>query len=228
MEIKVLGPGCAKCKSTYNVIEKVLKENNIDAKLTKVDDIMEMMNYNIMTTPAVVIDEVVKMKGQVPTESDVKKIQEEIDHRKLVVRKEAIEAVKEARAQGDLSENFEYYAAKKDKNRNESRIRYLENMLKHAKIVSEESRPDEVGMNDTVTLYFEDDDEEEVYRLVTSIRGNSLENRISIESPLGKAIEGHHVGDQVEVKVNDKSSYVVEIRKIEKTGEENSDRIRSY
>ena len=159
------------------------------------------------------------------TESDVKKIQEEIDHRKLVVRKEAIEAVKEARAQGDLSENFEYYAAKK---RNESRIRYLENMLKHAKIVSEESRPDEVGMNDTVTLYFEDDDEEEVYRLVTSIRGNSLENRISIESPLGKAIEGHHVGDQVEVKVNDKSSYVVEIRKIEKTGEEDSDRIRSY
>ena len=74
MGIKVLGPGCAKCKSTYNVIEKVLKENNIDAKLTKVDDIMEMMNYNIMTTPAVVIDEVVKMKGQVPTESDVKKL----------------------------------------------------------------------------------------------------------------------------------------------------------
>ena len=73
MEIKVLGPGCSKCKSTYNIIEKVLKENNIHAKLTKVDDIMEMMNYNIMTTPAVVIDEVVKMKGQVPTESDVKK-----------------------------------------------------------------------------------------------------------------------------------------------------------
>ena len=74
MEIKVLGAGCAKCKSTYNVIEKVLKENHIDAKLTKVDDIMEMMNYNIMTTPAVVIDEVVKMKGQVPTESEVKKL----------------------------------------------------------------------------------------------------------------------------------------------------------
>ncbi|MBM6656759.1 thioredoxin family protein [Phocaeicola fibrisolvens] len=74
MEIKVLGPGCAKCKATYNVIEKVLKENHIDAKLTKVDDIMEMMNYHIMTTPAVVIDEVVKMKGQVPTESEVKKL----------------------------------------------------------------------------------------------------------------------------------------------------------
>ncbi len=74
MEIKVLGPGCAKCKTTYNVIEKVIKEKNLDVKLTKVDDIMEMMNYNILTTPAVVVDEVVKMKGQVPTESDVKKL----------------------------------------------------------------------------------------------------------------------------------------------------------
>lgn len=74
MEIKVLGPGCCKCKTTYNVIEKVIKENNLDVKLTQVDDIMEMMNYNIMTTPAVVVDEVVKMKGQVPTESDVKKL----------------------------------------------------------------------------------------------------------------------------------------------------------
>lgn len=74
MEIKVLGPGCAKCKTTYNLIEKVIKENNLDVKLTKVDDIMEMVSYNIMTTPAVVVDEVVKMKGQVPTESDVKKL----------------------------------------------------------------------------------------------------------------------------------------------------------
>lgn len=74
MEIKVLGPGCAKCKSTYNVIEKVIKGNNLDVKLTKVDDIMEIMNYNIMTTPAVVVDEVVKIKGQVPTENDVKKL----------------------------------------------------------------------------------------------------------------------------------------------------------
>lgn len=74
MEIKVLGPGCAKCKTTYNVIEKVIKENNLDVKLTKVDDIMEMVSYNIMTTHAVVVDEVVKMKGQVPTESDVKKL----------------------------------------------------------------------------------------------------------------------------------------------------------
>ncbi len=87
------------------------------------------------------------------TQSDIKKIQEEIDHRKLVVRREAIEAVKEARAQGDLSENFEYYAAKKDKNRNESRIRYLENMLKHARVVSDESAPDEIGLNDLSLIH---------------------------------------------------------------------------
>lgn len=120
---------------------------------------------------------VMDMREQL-TESDIKKIREEIEYRKLVVRKEAIEAVKEARAQGDLSENFEYYAAKKDKNRNESRIRYLENMIKNARVVSDKSGSDEVGLNDTVTLYFEDDDEEEVYRLVTSIRGNSLKGLI--------------------------------------------------
>ena len=92
------------------------------------------------------------------TEHDVEKIKEEIEYRKLVVRKEAIEAVKEARAHGDLSENFEYHAAKKDKNQNESRIRYLERMLKTAQIVSEKSADDEVGMNNTVEVYFEDED----------------------------------------------------------------------
>ena len=162
------------------------------------------------------------------TKKDIEKIQEEIDYRKLVVRKEAIEAVKEARAQGDLSENFEYYAAKKDKNRNESRIRYLENMIKNVRVVSDQSREDEVGLNDTVTLYFEDDEEEDVYRLVTSIRGNSLENKISIESPLGKAIRGCRVGERAYVKINDKAGYYVEIRKIEKTGDDGTDAIRSY
>ena len=162
------------------------------------------------------------------TKKDIEKIQEEIDYRKLVVRKEAIEAVKEARAQGDLSENFEYYAAKKDKNRNESCIRYLENMIKNARVVSDQSREDEVGLNDTVTLYFEDDEEEDVYRLVTSIRGNSLENKISIESPLGKAIRGCRVGERAYVKINDKAGYYVEIRKIEKTGDDGTDAIRSY
>ena len=162
------------------------------------------------------------------TESDIKKIEEEIEYRKLVVRKEAIEAVKEARSHGDLSENFEYYAAKKDKNQNESRIRYLENMLKHARVVSDESAPDEIGLNDTVTLYFEEDDEDETYRLVTSIRGNSLKGLISIESPLGKAIKGRRVGDRVEVRISDKAGYTVVVKTIEKTGEDENDRIRSY
>ena len=114
------------------------------------------------------------------TEKDIERMKEEIEYRKLVVRKEALEAVKEARAQGDLSENFEYKAAKQDKNRNESRIRYLERMLKNAKIVSDTSKADEVGINNTVEVYFEDDDETETYRLVTSIRGNSLQGLISI------------------------------------------------
>ena len=135
--------------------------------------------------------------GEKLTRKDVEKIEEEIRYRKLVVRKEAIEAVKEARAQGDLSENFEYYAAKKDKNRNESRIRYLERMVKNAQIVSEVSKDDEVGLNNTVEIYFEEDDEVQRLKLVTSIRGNSLEGKISTESPLGKAILGHKKGDRV-------------------------------
>ena len=106
------------------------------------------------------------------TKSDVEKIQEEIEYRKLVVRKNAIEAVKEARAHGDLSENFEYHAAKKDKNQNESRIRYLERMLKTAEVIDDSSADNEVGINNTVTLYCEDDDETEVYKLVTSVRGS--------------------------------------------------------
>ena len=163
--------------------------------------------------------------GEQLTESDVKKIEEEIQHRKHVIRKEAIEAVKEARAQGDLSENFEYYAAKKHKNQNESRIRYLENMLKTATIVSDDSKDDEVGMDDIVEVYFEEDDEIEKYKLVTSIRGNSMENRI--ESPIGMALKGHKVGDRVEVKVNDNYSYFLEIRSIDKTGSEDEE-IRGF
>lgn len=162
------------------------------------------------------------------TKSDVKKIEEEIEHRKLVVRKAAIEAVKEARAHGDLSENFEYHAAKKDKNQNESRIRYLERMLKTSEVISEESKEDEVGLNNTVTLYFEDDDEEETYKLVTSVRGNSLKNYISTESPIGRAILGHRAGDTVHVKVNDAVGYDVVIRSIENTGDDGSDRLRRF
>ena len=162
------------------------------------------------------------------TKSDVKKIEEEIEYRKLVVRKEAIEAVKEARAHGDLSENFEYHAAKKDKNKNESRIRYLERMLRTAQIVSDASKEDEVGINNTVTVYFEEDEEEQVFRLVTSIRGTSMKNLISTESPIGKAILGHKAGDRVEIKVNEEYSYFVVIRQIENTVEDENDTIRAY
>lgn len=162
------------------------------------------------------------------TRSDVRKIEEEIEYRKLVVRKEALEAVKEARAHGDLSENFEYHAAKKDKNKNESRIRYLERMLKTAVIVSDSSREDEVGINNTVTVYFEEDDEEQVFCLVTSIRGNSMKNRISTESPIGKAILGHKVGDRIQIKVSEDYSYYIVIKQIENTSEDAEEGIRKF
>lgn len=161
------------------------------------------------------------------TKRDVEKIEKEIEHRKLVIRKEAIETVKEARAQGDLSENFEYYAAKRHKNQNESRIRYLERMLKTADIVSDTSKDDEVGMDDIVEVEFEDDGEIEKYKLVTSIRGNSLENRISIESPIGKALKGHKAGERVKVQVNENMSYYLIIRSIDKTGDEGEE-IRGF
>lgn len=161
------------------------------------------------------------------TPKDIEKIQAEIDHRKLVLRPQILDAVREARAQGDLSENFEYYAAKKHKNQNESRIRYLERMLKTASIVSDASRSDEVGMDDIVEVLFEEDNEVEKYKLVTSIRGNSMENRISIESPIGKALRGHRVGDRVEVKVNDDYSYYLVIKSIDKTGSEDEE-IRGF
>ena len=166
--------------------------------------------------------------GEQLTPNDVKKIKEEIEYRKVVVRKKELEAVKEARAQGDLSENFEYKAAKQDKNRNESRIRYLERMLKHAKIVSDQSAEDEVGINNTVDLYFEDDDEVETYRLVTSGRANSMEGKISIESPLGKAIKGRKTGDRIFVKTSENAGYYVEIRKIDKTTDDSNDHLRKY
>ncbi len=165
--------------------------------------------------------------GEQLTKSDVEKIKEEIEYRKIVVRKRELEAVKEARAQGDLSENFEYKAAKQDKNRNESRIRYLEKMLKHATVISDESKEDEVGINNTVDLYFEDDDEVETYRLVTSIRGNSMQGLISIESPLGKAILGHKVGDKVKVQAG-AGGYFVEIRGIDNSTDDSQDEIRKF
>lgn len=162
------------------------------------------------------------------TQEDIKRMEEEIQHRKLVVRKEAIEAVKEARAHGDLSENFEYKAAKQFKNQNESRIRYLERMIKTAKIISDDSKEDEVGLNNTVTIYLPEDDEEVTYKLVTTVRSNTLQGKISIDSPLGKALLHHKVNDRVSVKVSDTYSYDVIIRKIEKTVDDGTDELSKY
>ena len=143
------------------------------------------------------------------TTNDIRRLEEEIEHRKLVVRKQAIAEVKEARAHGDLSENFEYYAAKRFKNQNESRIRYLEKMVKTANIIEDDSKEDEVGLDNTVTVYFVEDDEEEIYKLVTSVRGDSVSNLITIESPLGKALMGHKVGDTVVVMLMERLGLVV-------------------
>ena len=162
------------------------------------------------------------------TAGDIKKMQEEIEYRKLVVRPQALEEVKTARAHGDLSENFEYHAAKRVKNQNESRIRYLERMVKTAKIISDQSAEDEVGINNTVTVEFVDDGSVETYRIVTTVRGNSLENLISNESPLGKARLGKKEGQTIHVQVNESVGYDVKIVKLEKTVDEDSDRIRSY
>lgn len=161
------------------------------------------------------------------TPSDIRKMEEEIEHRKLVIRKQALEDVKEARSHGDLSENFEYYAAKKYKNQNESRIRYLERMIRTAKVISEDSAEDEVGINNTVTVEFTEDGMTETYKIVTTVRGNSLEGLISNESPLGKALLGHKKGDTVHVQVNPSVGYDVVIREILNT-EDDGDKIRSF
>jgi len=162
------------------------------------------------------------------TRKDVERIEREIEHRRLVVRPACLEAVKEARAQGDLSENFEYYAAKKEKNRNESRIRYLEKVLRYASIVEDESGEDEIGLDNTVTVQFEDDGSTEVYRIVTPIRCNSLQNKISIESPIGKALLGHKKGDRVEVGLPNGGSYFLIVQEVENTEDDGSDKIRSF
>lgn len=162
------------------------------------------------------------------TQKDIDLMKQELDHRRLVLRPQLIEAVKEARAFGDLSENFEYKAAKKEKNRNDSRCRYLENMIKSAVVISDKSADGTVGLYDKVTLYVEEDDEEIVVQIVTTMRQDALKNLISKESPVGKAVFGHRVGDRVSVQVNDNYSYDVVIREIV-PGEDNGEApLRSF
>ena len=150
------------------------------------------------------------------TEQDLRMMREELDHRRVILRPQLLEAVKEARAFGDLSENFEYKAAKQEKNRNESRIRFLENMIKTAVVISDHSGADQVGHYDRVTVYMEDDDETEVYQIVTTMRQDVLKGLISKESPVGRRLLGRRVGDRVHIQVNESYGYDVVIRAIEK------------
>lgn len=157
--------------------------------------------------------------GEKLTKDDVKKIQAEIDHRKLEIRPKALEDVKTARAQGDLSENFEYYAAKKFNRENNSRIEYLEKMLKNAEII-EVVVDDSVNINNTIKVAFVengvDESEWEVdqYKLVTSIRTDSLKNKVSIESPIGKALLSRNIGEIVTVNLENGRSYELKILEI--------------
>lgn len=162
------------------------------------------------------------------TQKDINRMKDEIEHRKLVIRKEAIKAVQEARAHGDLSENFEYKAAKQYKNQNESRIRYLEKMIRTAQIIDEDSTEDEVGLNNLVTVYVPEDDIEEIYKIVTTVRANSIERKISIDSPLGLALLRHKVGETVSVRINESYAYDIVIRKIENTEDDGTDQLRKF
>ena len=162
------------------------------------------------------------------TQADIDRMKEELEHRILVVRKEALEAVKEARAHGDLSENFEYKAAKQYKNQNESRIRYLERMIKSAVIIEDHAAADEVGLNKRVRVLFVEDQEEEEYVIVTYIRGDSVHGYITQESPVGKALMGHKAGEVVHVKVNESFGYDLKILSVETVENADEIQIRSY
>ncbi|MBP1586221.1 MAG: GreA/GreB family elongation factor [Lachnospiraceae bacterium] len=161
------------------------------------------------------------------TKSDIKKMEEEIEYRKLVVRPKAVEDVREAAAQGDRSENFEYYAAKRFNRQNNSRISYLERMIKTATIIDDESAEDEVGLNNTVTVEFLEDGSTRQFKIVTTIRADSISGMITNESPMGKALLHHKVGDVCHVKVNDSVSYDVKILALENT-DDSGDEISAY
>ena len=162
------------------------------------------------------------------TRQDLELMRQELDHRRLELRPQLIQAVKEARAFGDLSENFEYKAAKKVKNRNDSRIRYLENMIRTAVVIEDRSGRDTVGLYDRVTVYLEEDDEETTFQIVTTMRQDALHGRISKESPVGRALLGRRAGDRVHIQVNDSYGYDALIRKIEKGADDGSAPLNAF
>lgn len=162
------------------------------------------------------------------TRQDIEKMRDELDDRISNQRPVLIEEVKRCREFGDLSENFEYKEAKRAKNRNESRIRYLQNMIKTARIIEDNSTPDTVGLYDKVGVYLEEDDETEYYKVVTTVRVDPESGFISKESPLGKAILGKRIGDRVTVRVSDDYSYSAKISSIEKGTDDGTAELMSY
>lgn len=162
------------------------------------------------------------------TEVDIRKMQEEIDYRMRVVRPKCVEDLVTARGFGDLSENYEYKAAKQELRKCDSRLRYLRRMINTAKVISADSPADEVGLFDRVEIYYEEDDETEEIQLMTTLREDALNGIISKESPLGKAVMGKKVGDRVLVKVNDDYSYYIQIRGIKKGEDDDSLPIHSF
>ena len=162
------------------------------------------------------------------TEVDIKKMQEELDYRRITLRPQLLEEVKVARGFGDLSENFEYKAAKQEKNRNDSRIRYLERMIRTARVIEVKGGADTVGLFDSVTIYNELVKREMSIRIVTTLRQDALKGLVSKESPVGKALLGHRAGDRVQVEVDPQTKYFVEIRAIEKGTDDESLDISSY
>ena len=162
------------------------------------------------------------------TEVDIQKMQEEINYRVRELRPQLIEEVQTARAFGDLSENFEYKCAKQAKNRNESRIRYLERMIRTAKVIEVKTQEDVVGLFDKVTIFNEMVKKEMTIQIVTTLRQDALKGLISKESPVGKALMGRKVGDRVQVEVNPQLKYFVEVRAIEKGKDDESMEISAY
>ena len=162
------------------------------------------------------------------TKVDIEKMRSELDHRRIELRPKLIEDVQTARAFGDLSENYEYKVAKQEKNRNESRIRYLERMIATAKVIDVAEKDGTVGLFSKVVLYNEKLGKEQNIQLVTTLRQNALKGLISKESPVGKALMGHKVGDRVEIVVSPEMKYTVEIRSVEKGEDDSNMEISSY
>ena len=162
------------------------------------------------------------------TREDLRKMQEELDYRRLELMPELIEEVKRTRAFGDLSENFEYKAAKQAQNKNRSRIRYLEGMIKTAKVIEDRSSADSVGLFDKVEIYMPEDDETEIIQVVTTVRCDPRQGLISKESPFGKTVLGKKVGDRFIVQVSESYSYEAEIRSITKGEDDGSAPLMQY